>query len=80
MAGSAAGVTVRAFSSEESISAGAVWRGHKTRAIFDRHNIVSGADLANASEKLYQYLQNGAESQKVVVISSAIQQRLPVAH
>lgn len=30
--------------------------GHKTRAIFERYNIVSGADLATAAQKLEIYL------------------------
>ncbi len=30
--------------------------GHKTRAIFERYNIVSGRDLTEAAEKLDTYL------------------------
>ena len=35
--------------------------GHKTRSIFDRHNIVSGRDLHDAARSLNNYIN---ESEK----------------
>lgn len=37
--------------------------GHKTRAIFERYNIVSGRDLRDAGRKLEAYLLNGAKAE-----------------
>jgi hypothetical protein len=41
--------------------------GHKTRSMFDRYNITSEKDLAEAMERLERFHQAGA--QKVVAIA-----------
>ena len=46
--------------------------GHKTRAIFDRYDIVSDADLAAAAEKLHRHLR-GRPRLRVVSMKSALE-------
>ena len=40
--------------------------GHKTRAIFDRYNIVSEADLAWATERLQSHLEGQGKTSVIV--------------
>src|SRR5215831_13711875 len=42
--------------------------GHKTRAVFDRYNIVSEADLSQATEKLYSHLENQPKISSVTLL------------
>ena len=39
--------------------------GHKTRAVFDRYNIVDEGDLGNACEKLQEYFKQRKQAAKL---------------
>lgn len=47
--------------------------GHKTRAIFDRYNIVGESDLTAVADRLQEHIENQPTAARVVPLRTAKQ-------